>query len=67
MALVVQASFPVRNGSAVLLIEELNIAPVIASLQGDLLGKYRVSWGVWPHKVLRILGRFLQKGISSCH
>lgn len=43
VTLVVQASFPVRNGSAVLLIEELNIAAVIASLQGDLLGKYGVS------------------------
>lgn len=37
MTRVVQVSSPVRNGSAVQLIEELNIAPVIASLQGDLL------------------------------
>ena len=65
MTHVVQASFPVRNGPAVLLTEELNIALVIAFLQGDLLGNYGVSQGAWLHEVLLILGRFLGKGISS--
>lgn len=44
-ASVVTARFPERDGSAVLLLEELDTAAVVVSSQRDLLGTHAVSQG----------------------
>lgn len=62
--LVVQASFPARNGPAALLTEELNFAPVIAScreiwwenaeyLRESGFIKCCLFWGVFLEKVFQ--------------